>query len=329
MRRIFSVILIGLAIYGGINHYLSRGDQTERAPEEVSPKSLEPNEPKEKPPQEPIKKKTPPSLQKTVLPSQRVNKKVNTSSPKPRGRHDAFVDEEGSLYPTKLLVDEEHVIAYGDVIVGEARFIDDYQSGDKEIKIETPEPWPKGILPYRFKDITSEQEEEVKKIARELKARLNIQLIPYESSKHKAWVTFKAGGQHCYSQVGFRLGESFISLNPSCGFKEIYHELFHALGFFHEQNRFDRDEYIQVIWENINEEHWGQFERFSKNSFPEPLRNTRFSFDTFMLYPSNSFSNSLDYSLVTIDGSPYLAHDLPTDLDFSRLKSLYSQEISP
>ena len=38
------------------------------------------------------------------------------------------------------------------------------------------------------------------------------------------------------------IGESVISLSEKCDYKEIYHELFHTLGFFHEQNRFDRDD---------------------------------------------------------------------------------------
>ncbi len=43
-----------------------------------------------------------------------------------------------------------------------------------------------------------------------------------------------------------------ITLGPGClFFPVVVHEIGHALGFFHEHNRFDRDEYVVVNDRNI------------------------------------------------------------------------------
>lgn len=61
----------------------------------------------------------------------------------------------------------------------------------------------------------------------------------------------------CYSYVGRVGGEQQLSLGLLCAtwldVGPIYHELLHALGFYHEHNRPDRDNHIEVNWDNIAE----------------------------------------------------------------------------
>lgn len=43
-----------------------------------------------------------------------------------------------------------------------------------------------------------------------------------------------------------------LSIGSGCDHKAIIeHELLHALGFYHEQSRTDRDDYVTIHWDEI------------------------------------------------------------------------------
>ncbi len=245
--------------------------------------------------------------------------------------HSAQVDHEGKIYPRNVTVDEDMIVAYGDLIVGSTDDLDDYQSGEKILSIPPPSLWPNGSIPYEFDDSLDDpiQIEIIKKVTNQLNELASIHFHPRKASEEH-YVLFKRGAQHCYANVGFRFGVTLVSLSSRCGEKEINHELFHVLGFYHEQNRPDRDDYIEVLWENIDEENWAQFEKFAIESYPTNLQDTEnnpFEFSTIMLYDSRAFSNTSDFSMVKVDGTDFSSpFTSPTPTDVGRLKKLYPTE---
>jgi hypothetical protein len=62
---------------------------------------------------------------------------------------------------------------------------------------------------------------------------------------------FPGGG--CYSSIGRQSGRQELSLGQGCIWDfTIQHEFLHALGFYHEQSRPDRDQFIRVNWNYID-----------------------------------------------------------------------------
>ncbi|KAM9426785.1 high choriolytic enzyme 1-like [Pholidichthys leucotaenia] len=93
----------------------------------------------------------------------------------------------------------------------------------------------------------------------------------------------------CFSYVGRRGGRQVISLNiPGCiYFGIIQHEIIHALGFYHEHNRDDRDKHVQIRWENISPKM-----AFNFNKRPTDNLNTPYDYSSIMHYGQTAFSNN-------------------------------------
>jgi hypothetical protein len=243
----------------------------------------------------------------------------------------AIGDEKGNLYPTSLGVDGQHIIGFGDLIVGNAKDIEAIKNGDKIVSIPYPKLWPGGVIPIQVSPEIkkSRQYQWIQEIMKELKQNANI-TIRLSNINDNARVQITRGKEHCYAQVGYTGEPTQMSLSENCSKIAIYHEFFHVLGFFHEQNRFDREDYLEILWENIDEQYWPQFKLFPENSFQRIFTSGgpfQFTFNTIMIYDSTFFSLNQDYSMVRTDGTPFSStFTAPTEIDIARLKELYQSQ---
>lgn len=95
-----------------------------------------------------------------------------------------------------------------------------------------------------------------------------------------------ASGSGCWSYIGRVHWDQDISLGDGChGRGRTLHEFMHALGFLHEHQRADRDQYIDVHWENIKDSKLSQFTKLefqvSNNQNYDPYSVMHYGPDAF------------------------------------------------
>ncbi|XP_073728825.1 meprin A subunit beta-like [Misgurnus anguillicaudatus] len=103
----------------------------------------------------------------------------------------------------------------------------------------------------------------------------------------------------CWSYIGrsFFQGQK-LSIGDGCGIIAIVeHEFLHALGFYHEQSRYDRDDYVTINYENIIAVQKSNFDKYGENV--TSLQGTPYDYMSVMHYDKNAFSNGIGSTIIT------------------------------
>ncbi|XP_015779893.1 PREDICTED: zinc metalloproteinase nas-13-like isoform X3 [Acropora digitifera] len=117
-----------------------------------------------------------------------------------------------------------------------------------------------------------------------------------QRTNERDYVYFTSKDRGCYSYVGKIGGSQPINLGRRCWSSGIVaHEIAHALGFFHEQSRPDRDKYITVNYNNIRQGARRNFliYRTAINSLGTP-----YDYGSIMHYRSRAFSKNGQATIV-------------------------------
>ncbi|KAL8623936.1 hypothetical protein ACOMHN_054277 [Nucella lapillus] len=93
----------------------------------------------------------------------------------------------------------------------------------------------------------------------------------------------------CHSEIGRIGGAQELSLGTGCeGKGTIMHELNHALGFWHEQSRHDRDAYVTPHYDNILTKYYSDF--YKHSTFELTTLGTPYDFGSLMHYGPYTFA---------------------------------------
>ncbi|CAJ0579922.1 unnamed protein product, partial [Mesorhabditis spiculigera] len=150
--------------------------------------------------------------------------------------------------------------------------------------------WPTGRIPYVISSQYNERERAV--LARsfqEYHKRTCIRFSPRSAFDKDYLYIGKIDG--CFSDVGRAGGRQELSLDDGClQYDTAIHELMHSVGFYHEHERWDRDQHISILWHNIDRDAYDQFGKVDlaeSSYYGQP-----YDYHSIMHYDSLAFSKN-------------------------------------
>ncbi|XP_071351126.1 astacin-like metalloendopeptidase [Trachinotus anak] len=183
--------------------------------------------------------------------------------------------------------------------------------------------WPKSNqmvqVPYTISDsFSSSHKTAILNAIDEFHLSTCIRFIPRTSQTSYISIVKKEG---CWSLIGRTGASQELSLGNGCIENGIIqHELIHALGFWHEQSRTDRDIYVKVNHENILDGRESNFLRLETNNLYVP-----YDYSSVMHYGPKDFSKNGQDTITPLSPTATIGQRIGmSENDILKINKLYS-----
>ena len=149
--------------------------------------------------------------------------------------------------------------------------------------------WPNCVVPFTIAS-NLQNPGRVNEAIAHLNARSPVRLVPRTNQAN--YVEF-IGANSNSSPVGMRGGRQNIRLTANSPVGTVVHEILHAIGIYHEQSRSDRDSFIEIRWQNIEQSAVHNFQ-----TVPGTVDYFDYDYASLMHYPSWAFSHNNQDTIV-------------------------------
>ncbi|KAK9519796.1 hypothetical protein VZT92_022501 [Zoarces viviparus] len=156
--------------------------------------------------------------------------------------------------------------------------------------------WPTTIPYYLEDSLDMNAKGVILKAFDQYRLKTCIDFTPWTGEENYISV-FKGSG--CFSSVGNQhVGKQRLSIGRNCDrLGTVEHEFLHALGFWHEQSRADRDDYVNIMWDRIEPGKEHNFKTY--NDAVSSALGVPYDYGSVMHYSKTSFNIASEPTIVT------------------------------
>lgn len=222
----------------------------------------------------------------------------------------------------------------GDYVEGDM-VLDDEQLGLRNGVVSTKRQWKNAVVPFRIiGTFTLTQTRIIRKAIADYHEKTCVRFVEkLDGDGYTQWLDIKNGQKGCFANVGVisKVNKpNIINFDNWCfnRYGTIVHEMAHALGFYHEQSRFDRDDFITIVFQNIPIHRRSNFRKYTDaqvQHFGAP-----YDYDSMMHYSKTSFSDNGKAMIITKDPDAIIGQrDGFSISDLYKINKMYNCNPSP
>lgn len=182
--------------------------------------------------------------------------------------------------------------------------------------------WPNNIVYYSISSALPNQE----RVHEAIKHWESLTHLKFKvKTSEKNYIYFRTGSG-CSSYVGMQGGRQDIHLADGCTTGTVIHEIGHAIGLFHEQNRIDRNQYVKIHYENIKPKLAYNFYSVLGGRYKAKDFTDEMDFQSVMLYNSYAFSKNGKPTITKLNGETYETNrEGLSDGDITGINQMYPE----